>query len=86
MPPGGCIVRWRGRCVIGGFTVVVLNPRQARDLARATEQLAKTDRVDDRILVTFGDAFPDLSATRSVTEEIYQLRDLPAKRTSSESM
>jgi len=67
-----------------GFTVVVLNPRQARDFApdctKATGQLAKTDRVDARIRVafgeTFGEAFPDLSATPHVTEEIDQLRDL----------
>ena len=60
-----------------GVTVVVLNPRQARDVARATGQLAKTDRVDARMLVAFGEAFPNLSATPSVTEEIDQLRDLP---------
>ena len=31
----------------------VLNPRQARDFAKATGQLAKTDRVDARILALF---------------------------------
>ena len=63
-----------------GVTVVVLNPRQARDVARATGQLAKTDRVDARMLVAFGEAFPNLSATPSVTEEIDQLRDLLVMR------
>lgn len=34
--------------------VVVANPRQVRDFARATGQLAKTDRVDAAILALFG--------------------------------
>ena len=36
--------------------VVVINPRQARDFAKATGQLAKTDAMDARILAHFGDA------------------------------
>ena len=36
--------------------VVVINPRQARDFAKATGQLAKTDRVDARLLAHFGEA------------------------------
>src|SRR5262252_6807239 len=35
--------------------VVVVNPRQARDFARATGQLAKTDAVDARALAHFAD-------------------------------
>jgi transposase len=34
--------------------VVVVNPRQVRDFARATGKLAKTDRIDARVLVRFG--------------------------------
>ncbi len=30
----------------GGYPVVVINPRQARDLAKATGRLAKTDTID----------------------------------------
>ena len=33
-----------------GLPVVVANPRQVRDFARATGQLAKTDRIDARVL------------------------------------
>lgn len=33
-----------------GLTVVVINPRQARDFAKAFGRLAKTDRIDARIL------------------------------------
>ena len=34
--------------------VAVINPRQVRDFARATGVLAKTDRIDARILALFG--------------------------------
>lgn len=33
-----------------GYALAVINPRQARDFARAMGQLAKTDRIDARIL------------------------------------
>lgn len=36
--------------------LVVLNPRQVRDFAKATGQLAKTDAIDARILARFGQA------------------------------
>ncbi len=36
-----------------GHTVVVVNPRQVRDFARATGQLAKTDTLDAQILARF---------------------------------
>jgi transposase len=39
-----------------GLPVVVVNPRQVRDFARATGRLAKTDRIDARILCVFGQA------------------------------
>lgn len=35
--------------------VVVINPRQARDFARAMGQLAKTDRLDARVLALFAE-------------------------------
>jgi transposase len=37
-----------------GFDVVVMNPRQARNFAKAMGQLAKTDRVDAQVLKQFG--------------------------------
>ncbi len=49
--------------------LVVANPRQVRDFARATGQLAKTDRIDADILALFADrvrpvprALPDAAA------------------------
>lgn len=38
-----------------GYSVAVINPRQARDFARAMGQLAKTDRIDAHILAQLGD-------------------------------
>ncbi len=39
-----------------GMPVVVVNPRQVRDFARATGQLAKTDTIDAKVLAQFGRA------------------------------
>ena len=36
--------------------VVVVNPRQVRDFARATGRLAKTDRLDAQVIAHFGEA------------------------------
>ena len=42
---------WRSRS-----PVVVVNPRQVRDFARATGKLAKTDTLDAAVLAHFGEA------------------------------
>lgn len=39
-----------------GLPVVVVNPRQVREFARATGTLAKTDRLDAAMLARFGEA------------------------------
>lgn len=41
----------------GELPVVVANPRQVRDFAKATGQLAKTDALDAQILARFADRF-----------------------------
>jgi len=41
--------------VVAALPVVVVNPRQVRDFARATGQLAKTDRLDARVLARFAE-------------------------------
>ena len=41
---------------LAALPVVVVNPRQVRDFARATGQLAKTDVLDAAILAHFGEA------------------------------
>lgn len=52
--------------VAAGLPVVVVNPRQVRDFARATGQLAKTDRIDADILALFAER---------VRPEVRPLRD-----------
>ncbi len=39
-----------------GIAVAVVNPRQARDFARATGKLAKTDALDAKVLARFAEA------------------------------
>jgi len=41
--------------VAAALPVIVANPRQIRDFARATGQVAKTDRLDARILARFAE-------------------------------
>src|SRR5690625_7144922 len=54
---------------VAALPVVVINPRQVREFARATGELSKTDRIDARILALFGErirpevrAMPDEAA------------------------
>lgn len=53
---GGLEVPLVGALAAVGLPVVVMNPRQVRDFARATGQLAKTDRLDAQILARFAEA------------------------------
>ncbi len=50
--------------------VVVVNPRQVRDFARAKNRLAKTDKIDAQVLADFGEA---------VRPELRPLPDVAAK-------
>ena len=52
-----------------GLPVVVINPRQVRDFAKALGQLAKTDRLDAKVLAHFGAAIqPPLRPIKSAEE------------------
>jgi len=51
--------------------VVIMNPRQVRDFAKATGQLAKTDAIDAAILAHFAEA---------VRPEIRELKPLEARK------
>ena len=53
---GGLEVPLTGALAAAGLPVVVINPRQVRDFARATGPLAKTDRLDAQILARFAEA------------------------------
>jgi transposase len=50
---GGLQVKAAGALAAAGLPVAVVNPRQVRDFARATGQLAKTDRLDARVIALF---------------------------------
>src|SRR5215467_3208609 len=53
--------------------VVVVNPRQVRDFAKATGQLAKTDRIDAQVLARFAQAVRP--ALRPLPDEVsWELR------------
>jgi len=56
-----------------------VNPRQAREYARATGRLAKTDRVDAEMLAGMGRAL-ELEPTSPVGAERVRLADLVARR------
>jgi len=56
-----------------------VNPRQAREFARATGVLAKTDRVDARVLAQMGAAL-DLPATVPLSPERSRLADFLRRR------
>ncbi len=63
-----------------GYELSVLNPRQARDFAKATGQLAKTDRVDAKMLAIFGTVFPETPRTQELDPTIAELRALSVRR------
>lgn len=52
---GGLEGALTGALVAAGLPVVVINPRQARDFAKATGQLAKTDAIDAARLAQFAE-------------------------------
>ena len=59
--------------------VVVINPRQARDFAKSTGQLAKTDRLDAQVLAHFGEAVrPAMCALPD--SDTHALGSIPARR------
>ena len=59
--------------------VVVVNPRQVRDFARATGTLAKTDALDARVLAHFADAVrPDVRPLKDAETQV--LNSLTARR------
>ena len=75
---GGFEVSVAARLGAGGFSVAVVNARQVRDFARSTGRLAKTDRLDARVLVHFGEAVrPE---ARALKDELTQELDALLKR------
>lgn len=52
---GGLEIPLTGALAAAGIPVVVVNPRQVRDFAKATGKLAKTDALDAQMLARFAD-------------------------------
>lgn len=59
--------------------VAQINPRLARDFAKASNKLAKTDAIDAAVLAHYGEAFRP-KPTVIPTEEMRQLRELLDRR------
>jgi transposase len=67
---GGLEIPVVGALHAAGLPVVVVNPRQVRDFAKALGQLAKTDRLDARVLAHFAAAIkPPLRSIKSKEEQ-----------------
>jgi len=83
---GGLETRLATELVAAGLPVAVINPRQARDYAKATGQLAKTDQVDAAILCAFARAIRPAvrplkdTDTRDLDDLVTRRRQLIAMR------
>lgn len=76
---GGLEIPLVGTLATAGVPVVVVNPRQVRDFAKATGQLAKTDALDAEVLAQFAEAIRP--AVRPLPDAATQeLRALVARR------
>ena len=87
---GGLETRLASELAALGLSVAVINPRQARDFAKATGQLAKTDRVDAAVLAAFARAIrpqaramkdPDTRALDDLVSRRRQLIDMRVQET-----
>lgn len=68
---GGLETAAVGMLTANGLPVVVINPRQVRDFAKATGKLAKTDAIDAHVIARFGEA---------VRPEVRPLKDEETKK------
>lgn len=76
---GGLEVRIATELASSGLPVAVINPRQARDFAKAAGQLAKTDQVDAAVLAAFAKAIrPQVRPLKD--EDTRALDDMVSRR------
>jgi len=76
---GGMELKAADALQTASLPVAIINPRQARDFARATNQLAKTDRIDARVLAHLAQAVqPPVRPLPS--EEARHLKELGTRR------
>jgi transposase len=88
---GGFEVPLVGALVARGLPVVIVNPRQVRDFAKALGRLAKTDRIDATVLALFAERvrpairpLPD-EATRELQAWLARRRQLVEMITAEEN-
>ena len=76
---GGMEVAVASALAVAEVKLVVVNPRQIRDFARATGKLAKTDALDAQVLARFGEAVKP--AVRPLPDAaLLELRGLATRR------
>jgi transposase len=87
---GGLEAHVASAIALAELPVVVVNPRQVRDFAKATGVLAKTDRLDAQVLAHFGEAvhpvpraLPD-AARADLTALLARRRQLVEMRTAEQ--
>lgn len=76
---GGLETELASALAAAGVSVAVVNPRQARDYAKATGRLAKTDRIDALVLAGFAKAIRP-QVRELPDEDTRALGDLLARR------
>lgn len=76
---GGYELSLVGHLMARGIPLAVVNPRQVRDFAKATGQLAKTDAIDARVLAHFADAVRPTPRPLA-DNETQQLQDFLTRR------
>lgn len=88
---GGLEIPLTGALAAAGLPVVVVNPRQVRDFAKATGKLAKTDALDAAVLAQFAEAvrpprrpLPD-AATQALQALLTRRRQLLEMRTAEQN-
>lgn len=82
---GGFEVAVASALAAAGLSVAVINPRQARDFAKALGQLAKSDRIDSAVLAHFAESIrpkarplpaPEVAALDALLTRRRQLLDM----------
>ena len=68
-----------GLLAAAGIPLAVVNPRQVRDFAKATNQFAKTDAIDARIIALFAEAVK-VQAKPLVDQDTQVLHDIMERR------
>lgn len=77
---GGYQKRLVAELLSAGHRVAVVNPRQVRDFAKALGTLAKTDRIDARVIALFGKHVQPRTVEKTPEKQV-ELEEFIARRT-----